>query len=231
MPDDPRADIKSWRKLGKVITTLVVGRDEREFPVHQKRLCEHSPYFAAAAKDDWKEGQEGRIPLLCDSTLAVGLYVQWIYGGRIFTRPGRGGAEDKDKAPYSETSLLVEGFIFGEKIQDGDFRDAVVDAIIVSINDPGKDDLVRYPSGTTVERAYEGTPEGSPLRKLMVDIYVHHGNRDWLHKVANPDFLRDLAEDLYLGRDCSPNDPTALHLTGCRYHQHGNDRLCYTEIM
>lgn len=51
----------------------------------------------------------------------------------------------------------MEGFIFGEKIQDEDFKDAIIDAITVPINDPGKDDLFRYPSGTTVERAYEGT--------------------------------------------------------------------------
>lgn len=206
-----------------------MGPEEREFPVHQKRLCERSPYFATAAKKDWKEGQEHRISLPCDSTVAVGLYIQWIYGGKIFTRPGKGGAEDKDKATYSETSLLVEAFIFGEKIQDGDFKDAVLDAIIVSIHDSGKDHQFRYPSSTTVERAYEGTPEGSPLRKLMVDIHAHHGSRQWLDGLNCIEFVKDLVGELFIGRQqLFLHNPTVMHSNGCQYHHHGKDYPCYS---
>lgn len=157
------------------------------------------------------------------------MYVQWIYGGGIFTRPGRGGVEDKDKATYSETSLLVEGLIFGEKIQDGDFKDAILDAIIVSINDPGEDDLFWYPSRTTVERAYEGTPEGLPLRKLMIDIHAHHGSRQWLDGLNYIEFVKDLVGELFVGRQhLLLHNPSLMHSDGCQYHHHGEYRSCYS---
>jgi hypothetical protein len=104
------------RRLRKIVTTLVVGTDGCEFLVYQNRLYERSPYFAAATKEDWKEGQEHRIPLPDDNPSGVGLYIQWIYGGRIFSRPSERESEINDKPIYNETSLLVEGFIFGEKI-------------------------------------------------------------------------------------------------------------------
>lgn len=219
------------RRLGKIITILVVGTDEREFPVHQQRLCERSPYFTAAAKADWKEGREHRVPLPYDNPSAVGLYIQWIYSGKIFTRPGKQEGEIEDKPTYSEALLLVEGFIFGDKVQDGDFKDAIVDAMIASINTTGKDDKHWYPSGPAVDRAYEGTPEGSPLRKLMVDIHVNHGGREWLEGVTNVEFVKDLAEDLYIDRESTAfrTNPTASHLKSCRYHHHGAEGPCYSE--
>jgi hypothetical protein len=211
------------------VTTLVAEPDEREIRVHQDLLCARSPYFAAAAKEHWKEGQERRVPLLHDKYVAVGLYVQWIYGGKIFSRPSKG---DGDHNPaHSEVSDLVEAFVFGEKIQDGDFKDAVIDSVIASINIPGKDGKCWYPVGPVIDRAYEGTPEGSPLRRLMVDIHLHHGRRDWLDRATNIDFVKDLAGDLYVDRDCKRRvNPTAAHLKSCGYHQHGKDGLCYSEV-
>jgi hypothetical protein len=221
------------RRLRKIVTTLVMGTDGCEFLVHQNRLYERSPYFAAATKEDWKEGQEHRIPLPDDNPSGVGLYIQWIYGGRIFSRPSERESEINDKPIYNETSLLVEGFIFGEKIQDGDFKDAIIDAMILSINTLGKDDKHWYPSGPAVDRAYEGTPEGSPLRKLMVDIHVNHGSRKWLEAVTNIDFVKDLAEDLYVDRESTAfrTNPTAAHLKSCGYHHHGAKGPCYSEMM
>jgi hypothetical protein len=176
------------------VTTLVAGPDEREICVHQDLLCARSPYFVAAAKEDWKEGQERRVPLLHDKYAAVGLYVQWIYGGKIFSRPSKG---DVDYSPtHGEIPDLVDAFVFGEKIQDGDFKDAVIDSVTASINVPDKDGKCWYPVGPVVDRAYEGTPEGSPLRRLMVDIHLHHGRRQWLDGATNIDFVKDLAGEL-----------------------------------
>jgi hypothetical protein len=133
----------------------------------------------------------------------------------------------------SKPSLLVESFIFGEKIQDGDFKDAVVDAMILSINTMGKDDKHWYPSGPAVDRAYEGTPEGSPMRKLMVDIHVNHGNREWLEGVMDIDFVKDLAEDIYVDRESTAfrTNPTASLIESCGHHHHGANGTCYSEMM
>lgn len=118
------------------MTTLLVGHYERQFLVHQDLLSKHSPYFAVATKGKWKEGQEHRIPLQCDDPLAVGLYVQWIYGEKIFSCASEENTEDESL--YSEIDLLVNSCGFGEKIQDESFRDAVIDSIVALINTPGE---------------------------------------------------------------------------------------------
>jgi hypothetical protein len=208
------------------MTTLVVGPDEREYCVHRDLLSARSPYFAGASKDEWKEGQERRVPLPDDEHIAVEFYVQWIYAGKIFSRPS---TKDGDS---SELSELVGAFVFGEKVQDDDFRDAVIDSVIASIHTPDEKGECWYPTGSTADRACDGTPEGSPLRRLMVDLHLHHGRRAWLSDVNNVDFVKDLVGELYLDRDRERQvDPTASHLKSCGYHQHGEDLPCYSEIL
>ncbi|KAI6853114.1 hypothetical protein KC323_g9428 [Hortaea werneckii] len=208
------------------ITTLLVGVEEREYRVHQDLLSSNSPYFAAAVKEEWEEGQERRISLLDDSAAAVDLYIQWIYNKRIFCRQP---LEEIEKG-QEELGVLIDGFIFGEKIQDGDFKDAIIDALIASVSTIGKEDRYWYPSGEMVDRAYKGTPPGSPLRRLLIDMHVHHGCRDWVEDGACPEFLIDLVRDLLNVCNVSHmSDPTTQQVSSCPYHHHGDDFQCYRE--
>lgn len=216
----------TYGSLGTTMTTLVVGPDELEYCVHRDLLSSRSPYFAAAAKEEWKEGQDCRVPLPDDEHVAVEFYVQWIYAGKIFSRPS---ANDEDS---TELLDLVGAFIFGEKVQDADFRDAVIDSLIASVHTLDEKEECWYPAGSTIDKAYDGTPEGSPLRRLMVDFHLHHGRRAWLIDVKSVDFMRDLAGELYLDRDRErQTDPTASHLKSCGYHLHGEALPCYSEIL
>lgn len=67
--------------------TLLVGEEEDQYVVHEDLLCSRSPFFAAAVKKAWNEGQERRVPLPDDNNDVIKLYAQWLYGGRIFSRP------------------------------------------------------------------------------------------------------------------------------------------------
>lgn len=149
--------------------------------------------------------------------------MQWIYGEKIFSRASEENTEDEPL--YSEIDLLVNSYVFGEKIQDESFRDAVIDSMIVSINTLGKEKKSWYPSGSAVDRAYEGTPEGKPLRKLMVDIYAHRGKPTIARLVQEYQILKDLAGELFVGReDYLHPDPTGIHRKSCQYHHHGKDQ-------
>jgi hypothetical protein len=67
-----------------------------------------------------------------------------------------------------------------------------------------------------VDKACNGTPEGSPLRKLLVAIYVARRSRKWLQGVANVDFLADLAGGLLDERKAPAYlNRTKLDLKGC----------------
>jgi hypothetical protein len=44
----------------------------------------------------------------------------------------------KERRSADESSVLVRAYVFGEKIQDGDFQDAVIDALVHSIAMPYK---------------------------------------------------------------------------------------------
>lgn len=197
-----------------------MGPSEVEFVVHEDILSKGSPFFAAACKKEWKGRREHCIPLPDDDISTVDLYIQWIYTGRIFSRPfDDGGSEGVE-----ELGILVEGFIFGEKVQNGDFKDAVVDAIVKCFPVPSKKNKVGCPPVLCVDKAYGGTPEGSQLRKLLVAIYATRGSRAWLHGTTSMDFVADLAGRLLDER----KSPTAgLDLMGCGFHQHGDDEPCY----
>ena len=142
--------------------------------------------------------------------------------------------EKGDKAERKnrhEINVLIGAFIFGEKVQDGDFRDAVIDALIHTAGSPDEKGTYWYPIGRTVDRAYTGTPEGSPIRRLLVDMHAFHSRRHWLDGQRNVDFLADLAG--YLLRDRSEHsqtlDSTTPDVSGCQYHHHrGEKSVCYS---
>jgi hypothetical protein len=66
----------------------------------------------------------------------------------------------------------------------------------------------------------------------MVDIYVNRGNRGWLHRIRNIDFVKDLAGDLYNDRRLSPrSDTIGPERRSCQYHHHGKEKSCYNRTM
>jgi hypothetical protein len=178
-------------------------------------LCAASQFFASASKEEWKAGQKHRIPLPDDETSVVDLYVQWLYTRRIIIhkRSVEEGKDGKDEKVVTEEEqwrqkgeegvegdqeecknghefdVLIGAFVFGEKVQDGDFKDAVVDALIYTVAAPDEKGVRWYPTAQSVDRAYTGTPEGSPIRRLLVDMYTFHGRKVWLDGQKNVDFL------------------------------------------
>lgn len=220
--------------------------------MHETLLREASEFFASAVKEEWKEGQKQRIPLPDDSASVVDLYLQWLYTRRIIIREGlveeqkvakeekedeeEGGEKKEEEGEEEgkdghEFDVLTGAFVFGEKVQDGDFKDAVVDALIHTVAAPDEKGVRWYPTAQSVDRAYTGTPEGSPIRRLLVDMYTFHGRKDWLDGQKNVDFLADLAGCLL--RDKSEHsqvlDSTTPEASGCQYHHHDGEKgVCYS---
>lgn len=74
---------------------------------------------------------------------------------------------------------------------------------------------------------YKATPPGSPLRRLLVDMHVHHCLSGWVEDGANPEFLIDLVGDLLDVCDVShKSDPTGQR-SSCWIKR----ILCYTRFV
>lgn len=77
-----------------------------------------------------------------------------------------------------------------------------------------------------------GTPEGSPIRRLLVDMYKHHGRDEWLDDQKNVEFLAELAGDLLMDRRKKQEEyqnPTDREVSSCQYHHHGKEDACYSD--
>nr|POE99364.1 hypothetical protein CFP56_52757 [Quercus suber] len=227
MPTDPRRLHVERKNFGSDVVTLVVGEEERKFVVHKDLLCEHSAFFKAALSEPWKEGQENTVTLPTDDADIFDLYAHWIYHWKIYSRELTSvSGPDSD-----ECSILVSAFLFGEKVQDGNFKDATIDALIASVSIPGGDGKRWYPTGSTIQRAYEGTPDGSPLRRLLLDMYVHQGAATWVSQECGIDFVVDLAKELFpLRRPLHEPNPTDAKASSCSYHHHKDDAKCYSKV-
>lgn len=213
------------RSFGDKVVNLVVGEGERIFIVHEALLRQHSVFFESATKEEWMENRDRTIPLPTDDPDVVDLYMQWIYTTKLPTRQPKSEVTDNDEV----FSLLINAFVFGDKIQDGNFRDGTIDALVRTVHTPAQDGTHYYPGIRRLDQAYKGTMKGSPLRRLLTDMYVHHAKGDWSVQTDNCELLQDLTRELLDTRPTpSAQDPTAAGTCSCSYHHHGKDESCYS---
>ena len=103
------------------------------------------------------------------------------------------------------------------------FKDCIIDAFISLLLtartfDPDLSGII-----------YEGTPDDSPMRRLLQDIYIFHGASTWLsnQNTPHPDFTRDLSRrQLDFPGGVRPADGAKKIAQQCYYHEHEGGR-CY----
>lgn len=158
------------------IIKLVVGAQLEAFNVHQGLLCATSEFFKRALKPEWTKQKTDpyTIDLSEDSREVVALYVRWLYRGELQlvglheTAPD---FEDTTAASGKVFNSLAAAYTYGEKIMDVKFKNAVVLKFLEA-----KRVFSWYPSCGVAKRVYQGTPAGSPLRRLLIDIIASNAN-------------------------------------------------------
>ncbi|KAI5366679.1 hypothetical protein Slin14017_G043190 [Septoria linicola] len=125
--------------------------------------------------------------------------LNWVFGHELplGLNAGETWAEHAPHIP------LVEAYALGNAIMDGDFRDAITDAFMVTCATEFEGQT-RLPDRATRQLFYSKTPDGSQLRKLL--------------------FLVDLARN-YDERDA---ESVKVAVAKCRYHEHAaGQENCY----
>ncbi|KJX93365.1 hypothetical protein TI39_contig4330g00003 [Zymoseptoria brevis] len=188
------AAVTGSRFSGPFVTIKVGAESDQPatFTVHETLIKKSHDFFRVAMDKKWKEGQRREIELPNDDPEVIGSFVQWMYTDNITVIPTYEMKLEESNKQYVQ---LAHMYVFGEKIQNIAFQNAVLSAILMARDGKaGNERAVRSPIKEAVKIIYDGTLPGSNARKLMAFIHVEGGKADWLGKDAkehHPDFLFD----------------------------------------
>lgn len=167
------------------------GKNQRFFYVHQSLLCSQSEFFKKALNGKWKESEENSINLSEDDPEIFSLYLEQLYTGSL---PILGDTVEVIPSDFNYTTL-AELYILAEKLMDVKTKNNVLDGILRASRMSDKSGASYFPSFTTVETIYNGTPGPCAGRRLMVDLYLFQATTC---NCENDDFslMPDFANDL-----------------------------------
>jgi hypothetical protein len=172
--------------LSSKIITLEAGQppSTTTIKIHQAVLVRSSEYFKRVLKHEWASlrSDPDTIDMGPTHTASdVKTYCNWLYSGTIPTRD----FDDEDGAksdyifidlaspphPFLHPELTPQqasAYAFGEQIMDQSYKRCVLETLAgVQIGAPD------YPCAEAFVIVYDGTPEGSPARRMLVDMYAY----------------------------------------------------------
>ncbi|KXS94937.1 hypothetical protein AC578_6133 [Pseudocercospora eumusae] len=193
MPGEDGRAAKRRRSYTSKIIMLHAGDGDgdRTVSIHEDNLCEFSPFFRAALENKrWKEGREGEVDLPDDHVDTVTAYAHWLYHQEISD-----ATLEWDDKLEPDHEFLISLWLFGDKVQDDKFCDAVLCKCLDAIED-GRLGTHVFPSVDAVRLAYEGTTAASPLRQCLATIFADNCETEWLSRAYPEDFKHDLLEAL-----------------------------------
>ena len=195
------------------IVEVVVGNEEVKFAIPTDLISNRSKFFKSACSERWNvDGKP--IQLADEDPQTFGHYLKCVYENEV-------KVEDNKYIP------LVSLYVLADKL--GDFRSAniVIDHIMRR-----SDETNSVPSKSTITAVMERTVEKSPLRRLMIDFYVHEAaetffqdgeEEDENDKFPN-DFLLAVVRELAQLKNKKGLQSLSSERQKCYYHQH--DESC-----
>lgn len=104
---------------------LYVGPDREEFKLSKDLLCYVSPFFHAAFKGEFKEGQKQTMELLEDNVVAFDRIVSYMYRG-IFGNENRHPNQIAVWRPTVKLSTVIYVLELSERLQIPDMKTAAL---------------------------------------------------------------------------------------------------------
>ncbi|KAL8686250.1 MAG: hypothetical protein Q9218_007238 [Villophora microphyllina] len=139
--------------LSNTLVDIYVGEESSHYPLHEKLLCHHSPYFASIFYN--KDNQSSRtkeygLPELDDGVFA--LFVGWLYSRAI-----RGPEEERDIGP------LLDLYFLASKLEIAALETEIVECVRAFYHNNET-----YPGLRRVQYVYANTDEDNVMREMMV---------------------------------------------------------------
>lgn len=197
---------------------------------HLDVLTKSSPVLQYMLKKPQNATQSGQQPdtVLRDmSRKSLTIYINWLYTGKIHA--GHRTDESPSKSSpegYTGLSRLVQCYLVGGRLQDPNFQDAILDAIVTMVCACKK--LGKTTLGLIMQRVsqlYVELPVGCKARPLFVHLFAHFGDWRLLNKSDSRAFKFETDEVIRRGAAADPTIAAAK----CVFHEHDNGK-CYRDV-
>ncbi|KAI5274805.1 hypothetical protein E4T47_02270 [Aureobasidium subglaciale] len=194
-------------------TLIRVGSltNSQDFYVHAAHLAASSSYFAELLDKQMEEDEPLELPE--DDPIVFQLYAHYIYDKKSITTldlNASNTALDLRPAAYDTYIDLLQAYIFGEKVQNSDFQNEVMNRILqcigkmhnskspkTSVLADNKDGLPSVSSSENIVRPliellYPSLPPDSIGRGLVVETFIVL----WSHSDVLQNFVPDVSREL-----------------------------------
>ncbi|KAL7912615.1 hypothetical protein GGI35DRAFT_256867 [Trichoderma velutinum] len=215
---------KSLDLRGRALNVMVGSTNPVMFSVHEHLACRTSEYFKTAMKPYWGTSTSGSFTLEDEDPEVFEVYLHWLYFETLPVQNDNPGVEGN-----IEYVQLAKAYALGEFLGDINFKDAVLDVILIKSRSKASDGRSWFPVGPAIRFIYEGTPETSAARRLLVDLYTYHGQGEWLTQWSDQEDLpKQFLLDLAIAALTKRPHPLAQAKGTCEYHEHLPDpNSCY----
>ncbi|KAK4498846.1 hypothetical protein PRZ48_009356 [Zasmidium cellare] len=208
-----------------------VGNPPTTFHVNASILCTTSGYFQHMLSEKGAPDKEPPIRLPQHEPAAFNIYLNWLHRGKLFINKPTGksakGNEEVIRESFWEN--ILESYFLGSKLDDPDFKDALVDAALLAMLDDDEG-VTWYPGRRIRQRLYERTTPGSRMRRLFVHMAASLTNVKELVR-PNDDPLQEPLPFLQeLQRQLASGEKESTYEMGlaCTFHEHrAGEKNCY----
>lgn len=199
------------------VVQVKVGH-EKTFMVHKDTLCRSAPYFKAALEGEFKESKDQVLELPDDDPVAFSHFQLWLYTGNIL--------ESHEIAKDICWTVLLDIYLFGDVRGIPRLQNEAIDVFI------DKHVAMNHVPANRLNFIYENTLDGSPLRKLMVDLFTFKVALTNIDNVLTEKrkglypqlFLMDLAKSLYEERAGTKKKIFDFRAVRSNYHIHDDGK-------
>lgn len=212
---------------------VVVGKKCEVFHIHEAQLIASSDFFKNALQGDWKAKSERTIKLPDCGVESFRKYAEWLYTGRMCTMSQDDDVEslyESGDVEDDEPSTFADCYALGLVLQDTDFRDNLIDAMVEAMINKNIDNT------DLPHCVYSSCSEDSPHRKLAVDLAVYTWDSTNFAQIPSEDYpveflsglLSSVSELLEDGREQLSFAAFFEDTDLCAYHEHTTSKKpCY----